>query len=296
MQDRREAVLLLAGELLDYLPQARQSSSLLETTPGLSASREVPCGVCKGRGRMTGQHPCVSCPPRLGPQVPPPAFKTRHGCVPCLGCDGTGWRRRRVGDPEFDAYSGTEIGSEQGDADRKRWEELQDLERRLAHTERLLALHERPDTVEEAWEESRARMWRQGDYARLVRAMEGLRAIYPRRFSIFWRVCVLHEDVRLSESLREELDRTAALIAAAMGPKRIRVPRHLEADAANEARKQAMWRGQTPAHAKARRERDELIRAMRSGAHDGTPWKFARLARHFALSERQIKTIVKGAE
>jgi hypothetical protein len=289
---RVQAVLLLGGSLLDYLDQPRQPSSTLGTEPGLSSSREVPCTACQARGRMKGSNPCVRCLPRTGTNPVAIAYRTDHGCTPCLGCDGTGWRRRRKADPVFDSYAGAELDSFKGKSDRKRWEELQDLERRLAHTERVLAEYEGRSTAEVGWETRRAAQWRQGSYADLVKAMRVLEETMPDAHSLFWRHVVLGGYGRLSERLQTLVYRTARYIAYSLMPgPEIRVPRALRGDQKAADAKESLWRGRSAAHELARRERDQLILHQRHVLH----WKVARIARYHALEERTVKRITATA-
>ena len=292
-QDARvQAVLTLGGSLLDYLDQPRQPSSTLRTEPGLSSSREVPCTACQARGRMKGSSPCVRCLPRTGTNPPPIAHSTDHGCTPCLGCEGSGWRRRRKSDPVFDAYAGAELDSFKGKSDRKRWEELQDLERRLAHTERVLAVYEGRDETEVGWETRRAAQWRQGSYGELVRALRKLEQTMPGAHSIFWRHVVLGGYGQLSDRLQHLVYRTARYIAYSLMPDgEIRVPRALRGDERAADAKESLWRGRTEAHDLARRERDQLILHQRHVLR----WKVSRIARYHALEERTIKRITATA-
>lgn len=289
---RIQAVLTLGGSLLDYLDQPRQPSSTLGTEPGLSRSREVPCSACGARGRVARGRPCASCPPRTGTNPRPPAFAATHGCTPCLGCDGTGWRRRRKGDPEYDAYAGAEIESDQGHSDRKRWEELQDLERRLAQTEAYIAHYEgRDDDVEVGWERRRLAQWRQGSYAELVLALADLERRWPSGYSLFWRHVVLGGYGRLTGRALDALLEVARLLAYELMPEQIKVPRALRGDERAADAKESLWRGRTAKHEQARRERDQRIIHQRFVLG----WKVARIARYHALEERSVKRIIASA-
>jgi hypothetical protein len=268
--------------LLSYLPQPRRVD--LPSAPGLAKSRNVPCETCGARGRMTGSRPCASCPP----QFRETNRKANHGgCKPCLVCNGTGWRKARVKDAPWDEYSGIPLATEELPAQKKRWEEMQDLERRLAHTRRLLALWEGLDTVEEGWEDVRKAMWRSGSYHDLTVAMYKQAQITPRRVSVFWHVIVLDEPVTVSTTIGVELVRTVTMLADRM-PKPIKVPRHLlERDA---VRRDSLWRGRTKRHEQQRADRDARIMFER----DVLGWSPLKISNRHGLTKRRVNQILAG--
>lgn len=287
---RDQKVLALGRTLLEYLPQARSPSSALGTSPGLAASRYVPCETCGARGSVSPKgQPCASCPPLLGEKAGRKSAeeRSRHGCRPCSVCEATGWRKRRKGDPEWDAVARVPIQ----DQDRK--ENAQTLDAKLRHTERLLALWERPNSVGYRWEEQRRRMERSGSYRELGEALRKLERIAPRRFATWWRlvVCGEMEFVILGERMREQLVATTKLLAAMM-PAEIRMPRELREESANAARKQSLAQGKSPAHARLRSERDSTILQMAEGEFDGRRWKVSQIARHYSLTERRVKQVL----
>lgn len=286
--ERPDAVLALGASLLDYLPAARQPSSTIEAVAGLARSRRVPCASCGSRGRLGKQGPCAICPPRAGEkslQHSGPAHATQHGCRLCLVCDGWGWRRARPGDAHYDEYARVEVGEKAQQTAARR----DDLGRRLARTERLLREWEGDQSLGYAWEEKQRRQFRQGDYRALLNALEALRQRFPRRYATWWRFVVTHDDAVQGPALTAEIAETTRLLAYQYMPEReIRVPTHLDPVNQAAARKHSLWRGQTPAHARQRAERDELIRKQRYEQE----WKISRIARYHALSERQVKNIL----
>lgn len=286
MREDDRAVVLLGRDLLSYLPQPRRLD--MGTPPGLAVSRHVPCETCGSRGRMTGSKPCAACPP----QFRETNKAAKHGgCTPCLVCDGTGWRRARkkeLEDNPWDSYAGVPLATPEAAAPKKRWEEMQDLERRLAHTRRLLALWEGLDTVEEGWEEVRKAMWRSGSYKELTVAMHKQAQITPRRVSVFWHVIVLDEPVTVSTTIGVELVRTVQMLADRM-PKPIKVPRHLlERDA---VRRDSLWRGRTKRHEQQRADRDARIRFER----DVLGWSPLKIANRHGLTKRRVNQILAGS-
>lgn len=298
---RVRATWKLAESCLDHLPQARQPSSTLGALPGLAASREVPCPACGARGRVfEAGKPCVSCPPRVGPNAEPPAFGKRHGCHPCPACEGTGWRRRRTTDAAIDSYAGVEVpkADEADDvsvgairralqAERERPEIREGALRRAS---RLINQAERPESIKYAWEEAWDRMCQSGSYAEFFRALEVLRMNHESAYSIIWQVVCQAQPIRLSESRQGFLNEAMVELAALM-PERIRVPYWLRDDRRNELRKDSLWRGRSPAHSRERRERDAEIVRLR--VEEG--WKTERLCKFFALSRAQVKKVIAAA-
>ena len=210
-------------------------------------------------------------------------FGAGHGCKPCLGCDGVGWRIARAGEEPVDEYLATT------EANRKPWEEDADAQRRLEHTERLLRLWEAPDSVGFAWEERRDVLHRSGSFAELEACLRRLHPEYPARFSQWWRIIVCAEPVTLTEAARFALDGTSELLAAWM-PERIRVPRRLLPENGARLRKTSLWRGRTPAHERVRSERDLLICEQRSMG-----WPPAQIARYHGLDKRRVNQILASA-
>jgi hypothetical protein len=291
-QDRVRATWILCETLLDHLPEARQSSSVLGNSAGLTAGRLVPCGRCGGRGRVTGKgNPCATCTPRTSPNRNP-AYGTSHGCVVCLICEGTGWRKRRAGDPEWDEYAGVELAPEPTDllgqvrqalALEQERPELRDVALRRA--DRVLG-EMNGVTHELGWVDAWKRKAKQGSYAELAAALEVLRDREPNRYGAIWHYVVLNEPIELSAVVQGFLNESMVVLASMM-PDRIRVPKQLTDEAANAAAKTANWRGRTPAHARARRERDLEIQRLRYS--EG--WQVKRIAAHYGMTRQQIQKI-----
>jgi hypothetical protein len=296
-QDRVRATWILCETLLDHLPQARQSSSTLGNLAGLAAGRLVPCGRCGAKGRVTALgHQCAKCVPRTAPSRPSASEIHHFGCSPCLQCDGTGWRKRRAGDGDWDEYAGVELAPvptglvnevKQALALEKERPELRDVALRRA--DRVLG-ELTGVTVEEDWAAAWRRKTGAGSYAELAFALERLRDTDTGRYRAVWRFVVLDEPVELGDATRAFVNESMVVLAS-MLPERIRVPRWLQPQAENHARKESLWRGQTPAHARQRAERDAEMRRLRF--EEG--WKIKRLCRHFGLAEAQVKRIVSPA-
>lgn len=168
--------------------------------------------------------------------------------------------------------------------------------RQLDRARFLLRLWTEPEKVEEVWEERRKNQWRMGSYEELCVSLGVVKDQTPMRFSLVWRSVVLgHVDwdvpargiLRLSESSLKEVNATLYYMAYDLMPDPIRVPAHLRPERVNRARKTSLWRGRTPAHRKARRERDEEIVKQRAQG-----WKVARIARFHSIDERRVKQIL----
>lgn len=280
---REEAVLALGRSLLDYLPQARQPSSTLGTAPGLAPSREKPCETCGARGRVTLKgKPCAACTPLLGAKSGQAHFGVKHGCRPCLVCDGWGWLRSRSS--TFDGYAREPIG------DQSRADNAVDLDSRLARSTHLLNEWERPETVAYAWEKRREAQWRSGDYEALTRALGALERIAPRRASVWWRVVVLDEPLTLSAGMRSELDRTTEMLCELMPDRLLKIPRHLLADRRSRIAKTSLWRGQTTQHERLRESRARVIADQRSRGMSA-----GEIASYHGLTRRHVFRILSQA-
>jgi len=281
----RERVEALGRELLSYLPAPRQSSTLLRasTAPGPAPAGRVPCQACQGRGRVRGPGvPCVRCAPRRLPTRGAPPWNTGHGCKPCLGCEGTGWRKARAGEEPVDEY----VGPARGDD----FEMGLDLATRLEHTNRLLRLWLDPDSVGYRWEEVKERQWKSGSFAELDQALRRLRETHPGRFSLWWRVIVLAEPLELTEAARQAVAQTSDMLAAMM-PRPIRVPAWMRPDRRARDRKTSLWRGRTNGHERQRQERNALIRHQ---AED-LGWSSKKIADWHGLTKQRVNQILAKA-
>lgn len=304
MNDRRK-IQLLAGDLLAYLPQPRQSSDLLRGSAGLAAGRRVPCESCGARGRLTDKgQPCAACPPRVGPAAPP-VHQAAHGCHGCPVCEGFGWRKARKADRGFDEYAGVAV-DEHEDDNRPAGEILLELARGFGRADEMRArdvAHRRSEAqmqrwsfergeidnpkTDESWLEHQRWMRGTGSYRELERALESMRAKMPERVRIWWRVYVLEEEIRFNQAGLDLLDETSDMIATRM-PKPIKVPPHLEEEEINRLRKESLWRGQTPAHGSQRSERDRHI--LKLFEEEG--WTKARIGRFYNLERERVRQII----
>ncbi len=184
----------------DYLPTVRSSMPDSDHKP--ANSRTVPCGVCHGRGRLS-----------YGKGKP---RRTRL----CLGCDGTGERRRRAGDPDYDMNLApghrrlTVNGRARGMTAREYDEELArikaDQDSRAGRVD-----HERY-----GWEKAREARDLAGSYQRLDAAVRLFRSRYPG--------CSLTGEGSLE------------LLSNLMGPRTIRVPAAVQAELAERRRHVAL--------------------------------------------------------
>ena len=233
----------------------------------------------------------------------------------CPVCEGTGWRRRRKSDPEFDSYAGIEVPETKDPNDfsisvgevREALAEQRDrpdiAHAALARATHTLELVDRPDSDQFGWERQWERMCAHGSYAELVVALELVRMREENRYRVIWQIVVLghgykaeeRDDrghvtrpasglIQLSEQKQAFLNESMVYLTALM-PERIRVPHWIRGRDA--AAKKSLWHGRTPAHARERRERDEEVRRLRH--EEG--WKVSALQRQFALSKRQVLRI-----
>jgi len=218
-----------------------------------------------------------------GSRAPKDNFGARHGCSPCLVCGGLGWRKRRKGEEAWDDMARVELTSggvgegTEGD----------DLERRLAHTTRLLDEWEKPESVSYAWEARKEAMWKAGDYEHLYLALEKLSVLMPGRYRLWRDVHVIKDGKHVGPALHHALEETTVMIAGMMPRREIRVPRWLLPEEQNSTRKTSLWRGQTKGHELQRGARDREIVAQREAG-----WKVARIAKHHSLTERRVKQII----
>lgn len=192
-----ERVRILLRTRNDVYPAPRSASA--ETIVGAAPGSRVPCGVCLRSGR-------------------------RRNGKPCLMCDGTGWRRRRKGEPHYDEYLGTEVDT----AATKRPEGMspQRIDAELERLGHSLKLSEGLADPEEAygWERNRERRDKGASYAELDRVLEALRAVRPFDWDFITWVYGSGLDVELDRVGRAWEERIVAAIAQVMSGA-IRIPR-----------------------------------------------------------------------
>lgn len=327
------AVFILARSSEDWIPLPRLPEPTAAPTKARPANQDpdswaalelVPCGLCGGRGRMlAGVRPCHACPSLTKPgKDRAPGWlamrskRAAHGCLPCTGCEGAGWRERREGETPVDPYTLERLDLqgervvERSIADQLRTGDLRYSEQRalddaIDKTARLIAMYDgsRDDLEQFGWERLKDLYWRHGDYRLLARAQALLAVGRPMRWTT-WRRFVIGQDdhgVR-SDRIRESLAETAGLMGAWMIAERraqlnglalkrpreveLRVPPWLSPQLDAEVRKGSLWQGKTAAHHAARAGRDALILAMRD-AHTE-----AEIAGRFALTERRVRQIL----
>src|SRR5215471_5490927 len=93
--DRQEQVRALLRSRYDYLPSVPIATGVIVRDSGLGPApgKRVPCGLCLRSGRVL-QRVDGRTVRRL-----------------CPLCDGSGWRRRRKGEEEWDEYLGKPLRS-----------------------------------------------------------------------------------------------------------------------------------------------------------------------------------------
>jgi hypothetical protein len=206
LADRVRRTRLLLETMNDPLPAPR---SALRSDPGPAASRYVPCETCKRSGWIR---------------------RKRKLALLCLACDGRGWRPRRSGEPEWDAYLGLPV------------QEAVQLPVEAAHRPR-----DPPEGEEPAygWERLRASYERRGSYRELrVRLAE----LPARRRHLVVVVLVDGEPRQLDEQDRLQVELGVVQIALRM--RSLRVPPWLlehEQQTVNDTVKALANAGYTPA-------------------------------------------------
>jgi hypothetical protein len=272
---RVEAVRLLLGSRDDWLPGLATSTGRVvqgSAVRGEVSSSRFVCGRCGGR--------CVEGRPR----------RPRPGLLVwsvCSVCDGAGWV---AGDAyTFGSVSSVAVARERvtGEAeslrlDRKRRDgELRRLERLAAARAGLVDPGEA-----EGWEVAKRRLWREGSYAELERALVALRAVDELDWLAVMAVFGPDAELRqVGAGVEARVERAVAWLAAAM-PDRIRVPPHLEQ--LDQARRRALAYGRSPAHGRARGHRAaEIVERRRRGE----TWR--QIEQATGLSERHARRVYK---
>lgn len=144
-----DRVRVLLSTRNDYLPQPR--SLELPSESGVAGGRRVPCECRTGRVRR-------------GKTV-----------LLCLVCNGTAWRLRRPGEPEWDEYIGARVGG----AETKTLRSMtpRELDESITRLRRNEATREGRVAADDliGWERGRRARDASGSYAELERALELLR-------------------------------------------------------------------------------------------------------------------------
>ena len=203
LQEKIRRVRVLLATKDDYLPQPRGVE--LASAPGPAPGRRVPCGACRRTGKVVvGRGPTK---------------RLRR----CLGCDGTGWRRRRAGELGYDEYLDREgppkpLSSLSGPS---RAMDAREVDHELArlHADALrregVVSHERY-----GWERGREVRDVAGSYRELERAQQQVARAYPLvpRGSGRWLELVtlsMRGTIRVPRWAEEELadERRATILA-----------------------------------------------------------------------------------
>jgi len=125
----------------------------------------------------------------------------------CLVCDGSGWRRRRAGEIEWDRYCEMPVAEA------------------VSFTSMPVAITSATESDREqsyGWERARAAHDRYGSYKELRRALDWLRDREPRRYTLVRVVLIDHESRRLSAPDALSLD--LGVVSIALRMRTVRVP------------------------------------------------------------------------
>lgn len=170
MVDAAELVAMLLLSRHDYLPGLRTATGSLRALPGPAESRYVPCEQCDGVGRKRGIQTCIVCRDR---KAAGKTARVRHGCLPCLACDGRGERRRRKSDEAWDAYAGKPLAELEN--------EIRDAWLASRQGKRLVLADGESSNGGYHWERERERYRTAGSYDELDRQLRWLAATHPGR-------------------------------------------------------------------------------------------------------------------
>lgn len=200
LEQRMRQVRVLLDSRFDYLPSVHVTD--LGDRPGPAVSKRVPCELCDRTGRVSSR----SCPV----------------------CGGSGWRRRRPEDEEWDEYTetplvdallgvsglpsvGEEIQRLTTSIDRIQ----ADLDARAGHF----------DNAEQyGWEKARRSYYRHGSYAELERALTMMARALPHLHAALLQTTARALPARPAANRRVVVSMGEAYLAQEMrGP--IRVPK-----------------------------------------------------------------------
>lgn len=191
LSEKVHGVRLLLGSLNDPYPTPQGA---LRPDSGPAPSRYLPCETCRSTGRI----------------------RARGGFLVCLVCDGTGEKRRRRDDADFDAYMRMPV------------EEANELPREPEPARVYRPVE--PGAESYAWERAQQAHERCGSYRELRLHLDWLRQAHPRWHALVKAVLVEHEPRELGPRAALELD--LGVLALAMRMRSVRVPRWLREPAA----------------------------------------------------------------
>jgi len=207
--DRTERIRALLRSRYDYLPSPTISTGLIVRDSGVgpAAGKRVPCDLCLRSGYVVRR------------------IERRHVRQFCPLCEGSGWRRRRKDDEEWDEY--LEKPLRRAGRPVEPFRLADDIRRLSAQIERLEAeeMTRRGlyDGERFGWEAEKRRMERAGSYKALEAALTQLRVEWP---SAYWTLYVVYWrglEVKLSLRHRDLESRAIEWLDKLM-PQEIRVP------------------------------------------------------------------------
>lgn len=203
LEQRMRQVRVLLDTRHDYLPSVHVTD--LGDRPGPAASKRVPCELCDRSGR----------------------YRVRAGSRVCPACGGSGWRRRRPEDEEWDEYTETLLADAQlGVAGLPSVGE--DIQRLTASIDRIQAdLDARAglfDQEQYGWEKARRSYYRHGSYAELDRSLTIMARGFPYLHSVLVQATARALPARPARNGKTVVAMGEAYLATEMrGP--IRVPK-----------------------------------------------------------------------
>lgn len=171
---RTEQVRTLLRSRYDYLPSPPIATGLISRDAGLgpAAGKRVPCDLCLRSGYV---------------------IRRGQGRRLCPLCEGSGWRKRRAGDEEWDEYLERPLrGSQRA---REPFRLADDIRRLSAQIERLEADEDARNgsygRERYGWEVERRRLERSGSYRELERLLSRLMLAWPSGYwvlhVVYWR-------------------------------------------------------------------------------------------------------------
>lgn len=214
---RAERVRALRRRRYDDLPSPPIATGLIARDSGVGPApgKRVPCDLCLRSGHVLRRE--------LGGKV------VRRLCPLC---EGSGWRKRRPGDEEWDEYLERPLRGPRKPQEPFRLAD--DIRRLSAEIERLEANEAAREGSYEheryGWEAEKRRMNRLGSYRDLERLLRDLFRDWPTAYWVLYLVYWRGLPLRLSRA-HQDLEERAVVWLSERMPEEIRVPAwHAEAD------------------------------------------------------------------